>query len=82
MKVVVFLVLFFVMMGVLYVDDDDDGCEIIFGLNIGDMFFWGERVFIDFCVFCDCFDDVFLGMYVLCDWILCFFVFWNCIKFV
>lgn len=80
MKAVVFLVLSLVMMGASYADDDDDGCEIIFGPNIGDTLPRGERVFIDPCVFCDCPDDALPGTHASCDRIPCPPVPRNCTK--
>lgn len=80
MKAVAFLVLSLVMMGASYADDDDDGCEIIFGPNIGDTLPRGERVFVDPCVFCDCPDDALPGTHASCDRIRCPPVPRNCTK--
>ena len=71
MRSLLVLAVFIMAIATSYADEDEEGCKIIFGPNIGDTLPNGEKVFIDPCVFCECPQDALPGTHASCDRLRC-----------
>lgn len=81
MKELRFLSLLLLLMNTCFADDDEnDGCELIFGPDIGEILPRGQVQFIDPCVFCECPEDALPGAHASCDRLRCEQLPRNCTK--